>query len=366
MSATKASPATLVGPNEAASPLAAALFPSPPLEERGRERRSSFSASTPDLLVRQPAGTSPHTAASRMVRDLLSPTLSSKGGDWSLDILLSETEANPSGWQMVAGGRSGQGVDRLPESMYWVRAPQRGARSNPDALRLWHPCQGAGHLLRRYPEVAAPREAPGDLRLPSGNPLGWPLKNVQTPITSKGGEGEPITSCSGPPDARDAQARPPLAAAASPAPAHFARHILLVEDESAILQFSTAVLVHGGYQVTAVEGCEAAWEAIQSASYDLLVTDNKMPGMSGLELVSKLRSAQIWLPIVVASGGVEAEEFTQNQSLQPAIALPKPFTAKQLLETVAEALRRAGGQPGHTEPSSYTSCDAYNHWGINE
>ena len=189
---------------------------------------------------------------------------------------------------------------------------------------------------------------------------------MQTPITSKGGEGEPITSCSGPPEARDAQARPPLAAAASPAPAHFARHILLVEDESAILQFSTAVLVHGGYQVTAVEGCEAAWEAIQSASYDLLVTDNKMPGISGLELVSKLRSAQIWLPIVVASGGVEAEEFTQNQSLQPAIALPKPFTAKQLLETVAEALRRAGGQPGHTEPSSYTSCDAYNHWGINE
>ena len=259
MSATKASPATLVGPNEAASPLAAALFPSPPLEERGRERRSSFSASTPDLLVRQPAGTSPHTAASRMVRDLLSPTLSSKGG-----------------------------------------------------------------------------------------------------------EGKPHASCLGPPEARDAQARPPLAAAASPAPAHFARHILLVEDESAILQFSTAVLVHGGYQVTAVEGCEAAWEAIQSASYDLLVTDNKMPGMSGLELVSKLRSAQIWLPIIVASGGVEAEEFTQNQSLQPAIALPKPFTAKQLLETVAEALRRAGGEPGHTEPSSYTSCDAYNHWGINE
>jgi CheY-like chemotaxis protein len=35
-----------------------------------------------------------------------------------------------------------------------------------------------------------------------------------------------------------------------------------VEDESAILQFSTEVLVRGGYQVTAVEGCEAAWEAI--------------------------------------------------------------------------------------------------------
>jgi CheY-like chemotaxis protein len=145
-----------------------------------------------------------------------------------------------------------------------------------------------------------------------------------------------------------------------------AHRILLVEDEKAILQFSTAVLVRGGYQVTAVESCETAWEAIQSASYDLLVTDNQMPRMSGLELVSKLRSAQIGLPIIVASGGVEAEEFTQNQSFQPAIALPKPFTAKQLLETVAEALRRAGREPGHTKVSAYTSCDAYNHWGLNE
>src|ERR1035438_597418 len=116
----------------------------------------------------------------------------------------------------------------------------------------------------------------------------------------------------------------------SVANASAAHRILLVEDESALLEFSAAVLVRGGYQVTAVEDCEAAWEAIKSASYDLLVADNQMPGMSGLELAGKLRSAQIGLPIIVASGGIEAEEFTKDQSLQPATALPKPFTASQL------------------------------------
>jgi len=144
----------------------------------------------------------------------------------------------------------------------------------------------------------------------------------------------------------------------SPAKVSAPHRILLVEDESTVLQFSTTVLVRGGYQVTAVEGGEAAWEAIQSASYDLLVTDNRMPGMSGLELASKLRSAQIGLPIIVASGGVEAEELTQNQSLQPAIALPKPFTASHLLETVAAALRRAGRDPAHTEVSFPASDDS--------
>ena len=152
----------------------------------------------------------------------------------------------------------------------------------------------------------------------------------------------------------------------SPAKVSAPHRILLVEDESTVLQFSTTVLIRGGYQVTAVEDCEAAWEAIQSASYDLLVTDNQMPGMSGLELASKVRSAQFGLPIIVASGSIEAEELAQNQSLQPAIALPKPFTANQLLQTVAEALRRAGREPGHTKVSAYTSCDAYSHWGLNE
>ena len=152
----------------------------------------------------------------------------------------------------------------------------------------------------------------------------------------------------------------------SAAKASAAHRILLVEDESTVLEFNTMVLIRGGYLVTAVEGCEAAWEALQSASYDLLVTDNQMPGMSGLELVSKLRSAQIGLPIIVASGGIEAEGFAQNQSLQPAIALPKPFTADQLLETVAEALRRAGRDPAHTQVSFPAYGDSYSHWGLNE
>ena len=125
----------------------------------------------------------------------------------------------------------------------------------------------------------------------------------------------------------------------SAAKAAAAHRILLVEDDSTILEFSTLVLVHAGYQVNAVEGTQAAWEALQSRSYDLLITDNQMPGMSGLELVSKLRSAQVALPVVVASGGIGAEELAQNQRLQPAIALPKPFTLDQLLQSVAKRLQ---------------------------
>ena len=159
---------------------------------------------------------------------------------------------------------------------------------------------------------------------------------------------------------------PPAVEAPNRGPARPAHRILLVEDDSTILQFSVLVLVRAGYQVRAVEGAQAAWEALQSRSYDLLITDNQMPGLSGLELVSKLRSAQLGLPVVVASGGIDGEELAQNQRLQPAIALPKPFSADQLLETVAEALHQASRDPAHDQIPLPASGDSYSHWGLNE
>ena len=161
-------------------------------------------------------------------------------------------------------------------------------------------------------------------------------------------------------------ANPRVAEAPSPEPARPPHRILLVEDDRTVLEASSRVLVRAGYQVNAVESCQAAWEALQSGRHDLLVTDNQMAGMSGLELVSKARSAQITLPVILASGGTDAEQLATNPWLQPALALPKPFTASQLLETVALALLRAGRDPVPTQVSFSELGYPYHHWGINE
>jgi len=161
-------------------------------------------------------------------------------------------------------------------------------------------------------------------------------------------------------------ARPPPAEASRRGPARPAHRILLVEDDSAVRQASAMFLVRAGYQVNAVEGSQAAWEALQSRSYDLLITDNQMPEMSGLELVRKLRSAQLALPVIMASGGIDERDLTQNQWLQPATVLPKPFTSAALLKTVAEVLPLAARVPFRPELSFPEPVDSYNHWGLNE
>ena len=64
-----------------------------------------------------------------------------------------------------------------------------------------------------------------------------------------------------------------------------------------------------------------------------LITDNAMSRVAGLELIKKLRSAGMTLPIILASGTEPTEEL-QYPWLQPEATLLKPFTISELLDMV--------------------------------
>ncbi|MGA2604687.1 MAG: response regulator [Verrucomicrobiia bacterium] len=117
--------------------------------------------------------------------------------------------------------------------------------------------------------------------------------------------------------------------------------ILLVDDDASIRQLSAKVLIRSGYQVDAAEDGEAAWKALHAANYDLLITDQTMPKLSGVELVKKLRVAQMNLPVVLVSAALPTEELDRHPWLQIAATLLKPFTGEELLKTVQAALSAA-------------------------
>lgn len=118
------------------------------------------------------------------------------------------------------------------------------------------------------------------------------------------------------------------------------RHILVVEDESDLRLFYVNVLAHLGYRVSAAEDGEAGWRALEAGSagpggYDLMITDNKMPKLSGVELIEKVRSARMELPIILASGALPVD----TDALRVAAVLPKPFFIGDLLQTVRDILK---------------------------
>src|ERR1700728_686053 len=82
--------------------------------------------------------------------------------------------------------------------------------------------------------------------------------------------------------------------------------ILLVDDDSHLLELNAVALIRFGYDVDTAEDGAAAWQALHdiNISYDLLITDNKMPKVTGLELIKKMRSEEMTLPVILASGTI--------------------------------------------------------------
>ncbi len=120
-------------------------------------------------------------------------------------------------------------------------------------------------------------------------------------------------------------------------------HILVVEDDVFFRRLNAKVLAQSGYEVDTAEDGEAAWWALNTSSYDLLITDNRMPKVSGVDLLKKLRAARMDLPVIMATGTLPKEEFARYPWLQPAATLLKPYTSEEMLRTVKKVLREAAG-----------------------
>ncbi|MCA9730122.1 MAG: sigma-54-dependent Fis family transcriptional regulator, partial [Candidatus Eisenbacteria bacterium] len=116
-----------------------------------------------------------------------------------------------------------------------------------------------------------------------------------------------------------------------------AANILVVEDEPAMRQLLEEELAEEGYQVvTAADGAEALEQHTRHA-VDVIVTDNKMPTMTGLELLAEVRRRTPDVPVVLitAFGSIESAVEAMKAGAYHYVA--KPFLMEDLLVTVRSA-----------------------------
>ena len=155
-------------------------------------------------------------------------------------------------------------------------------------------------------------------------------------------------------DNRLSQAGAPL-----PCPAKSSHRILVVNDDGANRRISLDVLTGAGYDVEGVKDGAAGWDALQAKSYDLIITDNKMPRMTGIEMIEKLRSARMAIPIIMATGYSPAHEFARKPWLKPDVTLQAPFSHGDLLEAVNKILRTDDRPEARTEQTLRASEISY-------
>jgi DNA-binding response OmpR family regulator len=133
-------------------------------------------------------------------------------------------------------------------------------------------------------------------------------------------------------------------------PANFPLRILVVEDDGDIRRLNAEALIRCGYHVDAAADGAAAWEALGTDNYDLMITDNHMPKLTGVDLLKKLHSAHMAMPVIMATGTLPTWEFALYSWLLPAAMLLKPYTIEELLETVRVVLHATDSAPGQLEP----------------
>jgi DNA-binding response OmpR family regulator len=119
------------------------------------------------------------------------------------------------------------------------------------------------------------------------------------------------------------------------------QRILVVENGRNFRQPTAKVLIGAGYQVEVADDGAAGWCALQLSRYDLLITDQFMPKLSGTGLIMKSRAARMILPIIMVTGFLPAWEFTLHTWLQPVKMLRKPYADEKLLGLVKNVLHQA-------------------------
>jgi DNA-binding response OmpR family regulator len=122
------------------------------------------------------------------------------------------------------------------------------------------------------------------------------------------------------------------------------QRILVVDDDPDIRRFNMEILARAGYHVEVAADGAFAWEMLQLNDYDLLLTDHKMPKVTGIELLIKLHAAGMVMPVIMVSGTMPTNELNGHPGLQIDATLLKPYTSAELLDAVSKVLQTTGGR----------------------
>jgi len=117
--------------------------------------------------------------------------------------------------------------------------------------------------------------------------------------------------------------------------------ILIVDDEGSMREFLTIALTRMGHDAEAVESAEKALTACEKTSYDVVLTDIKMPdGMNGVELLEHLKEADPHLQVILMTAYASVETAVQAVQLGASDYIMKPFKVDEIKVRVEKAIEQ--------------------------
>src|SRR5271169_436829 len=116
------------------------------------------------------------------------------------------------------------------------------------------------------------------------------------------------------------------------------RKVLVVDDDPAVRKSFDRVLTGKGYAVITAESGEEALRKLNEEKYDLVYTDIRMPGMSGLDVAEQVKARRPWTPVVIITGyGNDAAE-SRAKAAGVSGFLHKPLSPAMIEDSARDAL----------------------------
>jgi two-component system response regulator PilR (NtrC family) len=116
--------------------------------------------------------------------------------------------------------------------------------------------------------------------------------------------------------------------------------ILVVDDEISMREFLGILMEREGYRVDLADSAESAITRLQSASYDLVISDVKMPGMDGLALLAHVKNLAPDTAVIMVTAFSTAEHAVEAMKLGAYDYIAKPFNVEEIRIIVRNALDR--------------------------
>ena len=119
------------------------------------------------------------------------------------------------------------------------------------------------------------------------------------------------------------------------------KKVLIIDDEQIVLNSVKKVLGQGDYDVEATLSGRQGLEWALSKSYDIVLTDVRMPDMGGMLILRDIKKAKSSMPVIIITGYANVQSAMQAMKLGAAEYIEKPFTPDQLIKAVNNAVNQA-------------------------
>jgi DNA-binding response OmpR family regulator len=116
--------------------------------------------------------------------------------------------------------------------------------------------------------------------------------------------------------------------------------LLIVEDDALLADGLARTLRRAGHAVDCVEDAEHGWLALEAESFDLVILDLGLPGRDGFDLLRRLRRAERYVPVIVATAREAITDRVRGLDLGADDYLVKPFAIEELEARVRALIRR--------------------------